>query len=84
VPAPIDLPPRAGERPATTSTNPHQQLTQNASIELQEALFERGLRLEGVTTGPTGVPELDGSGAVIGTRAFILDPTWPRGHGRPS
>ena len=27
----IDLPPRAGEKPETTSTNPHQQLSQNPS-----------------------------------------------------
>ncbi len=45
---------------------PHQQLSQNAPPELQEALFERAARLPGVRVGRSGV-------SVPGARAFILD-----------
>jgi hypothetical protein len=30
----IDLPPRAGAKPKTTSTNPHQQQSQNPTPEV--------------------------------------------------
>jgi hypothetical protein len=45
---------------------PHQQLDQNAPVELQELLFERIRGLPGVTIAPSGV-------SVPGARAFILD-----------
>src|SRR5918994_6423712 len=37
----IDLPPRAGEKPKTTSTNPHQQLSQNPTLEVYELLLSK-------------------------------------------
>lgn len=61
-----DLPPRRGNRPRTGASMPHQQLDQNAPVELQELLFERVRRLPGVTIAPSGI-------SVPGARAFILD-----------
>jgi hypothetical protein len=61
-----DLPPRRGNRPRTGAMMPHQQLDQNAPVELQELLFERIRRLPGVKIAPSGV-------SVPGARAFILD-----------
>ena len=75
----INLVEREGSRPATSDTNPHQQLEQNAPEELQEELFEKARALEGVTIGETGVPELGGEGAVTGTRAYILDESLAKG-----
>ncbi len=51
---------------------PHQQLTQNAPPELQEALFARGAALPGVRVGRSGV-------SVPGARAFILDEALAQG-----
>ncbi len=59
-------PPRAGPAPETGPAMPHQQLSQNAPPELQEALFQRGAGLEGVRVGRSGV-------SVPGARAFLLD-----------
>ncbi|MDO9438194.1 hypothetical protein [Hydrogenophaga sp.] len=42
---------RHGARPWTTPTNPHTQLDQNAPVELQELVFEKGQSLGGVETG---------------------------------
>jgi len=60
------LPPRAGPPPETHNEMPHQQLSQNASPEMQEALFERAAGLPGVVVGPSRV-------SVPGARAFVLE-----------
>lgn len=59
------LPARRGPRPATTPTNPHRQLEQNAPAALQEALWRRMAALAGVETGPSLV-------SVPGARAVFL------------
>jgi luciferase-like monooxygenase len=56
---------RAGERPSTTPTNPHTQLTQNAPSDLQERVFDFASSLPGVVVGPSAV-------SVPGARAFHL------------
>jgi hypothetical protein len=56
---------RAGERPQTTPTNPHTQLTQNAPPDLQERIFEFARGLDGVAVAPSHV-------SVPGARAFHL------------
>ena len=61
------LPRRAGDGPKTHNQMPHQQLSQNAPVELQEALFERVATLPGVVVGGSHV-------SVPGARAFHLDP----------
>lgn len=53
---PVDLPVRGGNRPRTTAPTPdrpfpHQQLDQQAPEHLQEALFQRAIRLRGVRVG---------------------------------
>jgi hypothetical protein len=63
---PDDLPARAGERPHTTSVNPHTQLDQNAPIDLQDRLRDYALSLPGVRGGPSNV-------SVPGAVAFFLD-----------
>jgi hypothetical protein len=45
------LPPRSGDRPKTGPEIPHQQLSQNAPLPLQEELWQRMTRLEGVHPG---------------------------------
>lgn len=57
---------RAGERPRTTPTNPHTQLTQNAPRALQERVFDFARALADVVVGPSHV-------SVPGTRAFHLN-----------
>ena len=74
---PSKLPDRPGSRPDTThpspaDPHPHQQLTQNAPRELQEALFERAAHLPGISVGDSCV-------SVPGARAFRLDPALARG-----
>jgi hypothetical protein len=54
---------RTGPRPATTPTNPHTQLTQNAPEDLQERVFALASSLPGVVVGPSAV-------SVPGARAF--------------
>lgn len=56
---------RSGPRPETTKHNPHTQLSQNASSELQERLYDFARALEGVVVGPSLV-------SVPGARAFHL------------
>lgn len=50
----------------------HQQKTQNAPTELQDALLQRVRTLPGVTIGPSWV-------SVKGARAFHLDPDLAKG-----
>lgn len=57
---------RHGDRPLTTPTNPHTQITQNAPKELQDRVREYALSLRGVRPGTSHV-------SVDGTVAFFLD-----------
>ena len=68
----LSLPKRLGERPRTNPTVPHQQESENAPPQLQEALFERASALPGVQTGRSLV-------SVPGARAFLLDPSYANG-----
>lgn len=61
---------RTGPRPRATSTNPHTQLDQNASPDLQEKVFEIGSTLRDVVVGASGV-------SVPGARAFHLPSVTP-------
>ncbi|MGH3780771.1 MAG: phospholipase [Pseudonocardiaceae bacterium] len=61
------LPVRYGDSPEVSVTTPQQQESQNAPVELQEALFSRIAELDGVVTAPSAV-------SVPGARAFILPP----------
>ncbi|NKY87827.1 luciferase domain-containing protein [Nocardia veterana] len=67
-----DLPRRRGERPLTRPHNPHQQLSQNAGIRLQESLWARMRSLPGVVAGPSLVSLPD-------TRALHLTPDLAHG-----
>ena len=60
-----NLPVRRGPAPRTTPSNPHQQLTQNAPVELQEELYRRVRELPAVTGEPSRL-------SVPGARAFVL------------
>ena len=62
-----DLPQRAGPKPRTTATNPHQQVDQNAPPPMQEALFQKAQGLPGVLVRPSMI-------SVKGARAFWLPP----------
>jgi len=61
----LDLPKRFGARPATTPTNPHTQLEQNAPVHLQRLVAQHMFRLDCVeeTTSLVSVP---------GARAAVL------------
>jgi phospholipase/carboxylesterase len=61
------LPERHGDPPGVSVTTPQQQKSQNAPVELQEALFSRVAELDGVVTAPSAV-------SVPGARAFLLPP----------
>ena len=61
----FQLPQRRGQRPETTDTNPHSQLTQNAPESLQDLLWERMARLPHTETGPSLV-------SVPGARALFV------------
>ena len=71
------VPPRRGDPPALThptpaDPHPHQQLSQNAPVEVQDALLERARGLPGVRVADSCV-------SVPGARAFHLDPALARG-----
>lgn len=71
------LPQRVGERAITTAPNrqhayPHQQVTQNAPVELQDELSARAATLAGVTLSNSCV-------SVPGARALHLDPELAKG-----
>jgi hypothetical protein len=51
----IELPRRAGERPETTSTNPHQQLSQNPTLEVHELLLSRAFDFPHVERRPSAI-----------------------------
>lgn len=65
-------PPPAVRRPSAEHPGPHQQLSQLAPLELQEALFALGRSLPDVTTGRSLV-------SLPGARAFFLHPAHARG-----
>jgi phospholipase/carboxylesterase len=65
------LPQRSGGRPDVSWSIPQQQVSQNAPLDLQEALFSRISALEGVTVADSMI-------SVPGARAFLLaDPGGP-------
>ena len=51
----MDLPFRHGERPRTTETNPHQQLTQNPTSEVHELLLSRAFDFSHVERRPSAI-----------------------------
>jgi len=51
----IDLPPRAGDKPTTTSTNPHQQLSQNPEPEVHELLLSKAFAFPQVERRPSAI-----------------------------
>ena len=51
----IDLPPRAGDKPKTTSTNPHQQLSQNPGPEVHELLLSKAFAFPQVERRPSAI-----------------------------
>jgi phospholipase/carboxylesterase len=53
------LPPRRGVRPETRPYTPHQQLSQNAPVELQQTLWARMVALEGVLVGRSTISAPD-------------------------
>ncbi|WP_227982747.1 luciferase family protein [Nocardia spumae] len=63
----LRLPQRRGERPLTRPHNPHQQLTQNPDVRLQEALWARMVTLDGTLAARSAVSLPD-------TRALHLRP----------
>jgi phospholipase/carboxylesterase len=60
-----ELPERAGPFPATSTNTPQEQLTQQSPPELQEQLFERLAKLDGVGTRDSAI-------SVPGARAFVV------------
>jgi phospholipase/carboxylesterase len=60
-----ELPERAGDFPRTSTNTPQEQLSQQAPPELQEQLFERLAKLEGVGTRDSAI-------SVPGARAFVV------------
>jgi phospholipase/carboxylesterase len=68
------LPVRRGDPPEISITTPQQQESQNAPAELQEQLYSRIVRLDGVATAPSAI-------SVDGARGFILGPADARGPG---
>lgn len=66
-----DLPQRAGPPPRTGSVA-HGQLDQNGPVRLQEALWERMRRLDGVRTGHSGISSAE-------SRALHLEQALSRG-----
>jgi hypothetical protein len=70
----FDLPPRAGEKPRTTSTNPHQQQSQNPTPEVYELLLSRAFEFPHVERRPSAI-------SVPGAQALWLSEGF--GRGRP-
>lgn len=68
----MTLPRRAGPPPEVSRGMPHEQRSQNAPREMQEALFQRAAALPHVVVGRSHV-------SVPGARAFHLDPAHARG-----
>jgi Luciferase len=51
----LHLPPRAGDRPRTTSTNPHQQQSQNPTPEVYGLLLSRAFDFPHVERRPSAI-----------------------------
>jgi len=75
----IDLPPRAGAKPQTTSTNPHQQQSQNPTPEIYELLLSKAFDFPHVERRASaisvpGAPALWLSDEVVSARpqAFLI------------
>jgi hypothetical protein len=51
----IDLPPRAGAKPQTTSTNPHQQQSQNPPPEVYDLLLSKAFEFPHVERRPSAI-----------------------------
>jgi hypothetical protein len=51
----FDLPPRAGDKPKTTSSNPHQQQSQNPPPEVYELLLSRAFDFPHVERRPSAI-----------------------------
>ena len=62
----LDLPTRAGEKPKTTSSNPHQQQSQNPAPEVYALLLSRAFDFPQVERRPSAV-------SVPGAEALWLD-----------
>jgi phospholipase/carboxylesterase len=60
-----ELPERAGDFPQTSTNTPQEQLSQQSPPELQEQLFERLAKLDGVGTRDSAI-------SVPGARAFVV------------
>ncbi|MDT7572348.1 MAG: phospholipase/carboxylesterase [Actinomycetota bacterium] len=60
-----ELPGRLGAFPATSTNTPQEQLTQQSPPELQEELFDRLAKLDGVGTRDSAI-------SVPGARAFVV------------
>lgn len=63
----LELPPRAGLKPLTTRTNPHEQLNQHPPPALFDALAQRCFALPHVIERPSLI-------SVRGARALTLEP----------
>lgn len=69
----MHFPPRPGDRPRTTPTNPHTQLDQQPTdLRWVEQLAERVFALPGVVEQPSGI-------SVPGARALVLADGEPAG-----
>ena len=51
----IELPPRTGEKPRTTTTNPHQQQSQNPTPEVYELLLSKAFDFADVERRPSAI-----------------------------
>jgi Family of unknown function (DUF5519) len=51
----LDLPPRAGAKPKTTSTNPHQQQSQNPTPEVYQLLLSKAFDFPHVERRPSAI-----------------------------
>jgi hypothetical protein len=70
--APFRLPRRSGERPATTSTNPHSQLDQRPDSTAVRSVIAAAVNLPGVDARPS-------MRAQAGTIGLYLEPKAARG-----
>ncbi|MGL4973872.1 MAG: luciferase family protein [Bosea sp. (in: a-proteobacteria)] len=66
------LPKREGDRPRTTTTNPHNQINQQPDQPLSRTLVERIAKLPNVHLGPS-------QRAPLGTVGFYIEPSVARG-----
>lgn len=72
---PLILPTRKGVKPQTGPAVPHQQLSQTAPVELQDALWERMNTLEHIVIGHSHVSAPD-------SKALHMLPGYAKGSGQ--